>query len=344
MRRTSKAEVAETQTLLRFSASDSDSGIEPLVVDLFAGMGGLSKGFRSAGFKVIGVDNELLSAKVFERNQIGEHVTADLRRQSVCLKAPILIGGPPCRPWSVMNVKRRRAAHGQYELLERFFDHVLGLKPTLFLMENVPSIGKDRTYQEVLGRLRRDYSVDGRILRYADFGAATKRRRLITVGVRGSANGASEFFEALDSEHAPPANVGEAIMWLRGIQRGGFPDHEWSELTTLDKYGERYSSGRFGWCQLAYGEAAPSFGSVAKTYVLHPESGENGFEKRVVSVREVLSIMGFERDFQFPEGASRVKRYQMVADAVSPVFSAACARAVKRLLWGETTQKFKEKD
>jgi DNA (cytosine-5)-methyltransferase 1 len=85
--------------------------------------------------------------------------------------------------------------------------------------------------------------------------------------------------------------------------------------------------------------AAPSFGSVAKTYILHPEAGHDGFPKRVLSVREVLSIMGFDPGFTFPAGSSRSLRYQMCADTVSPVFSTACARAVRDLLWGEVPSK-----
>lgn len=336
MREVDSPEESTAQGFLDLPAPCSGGVIPPLVLDLFAGMGGLSEGFRSEGFRVIGADLEPLSARVFRHNGIGEHITADLRRESISIKAPVLIGGPPCRPWSVMNVKRRKSRHEQYGLLERFFDHVEGLRPVLFLMENVPNIANDGFYRRLLSRLEVDYSVEGRTLTYSDFGAATKRRRRITVGVRKGMVRAQDFFEALDGERADPTTVEEAIRWLREIPRGGFPDHEWSELKTLDRYVERYDTGKFGWRRLAYGDPAPSFGSVAKTYILHPEAGSGGFESRVVSVREVLSIMGFRKGFEFPGGSSRVARYQMVADAVSPVFSAACARVTRRvLLWSE---------
>jgi DNA (cytosine-5)-methyltransferase 1 len=307
----------------------------PRVLDLFAGLGGLSTGFRSEGFEVVGVDKERASADVFLVNGIGDHICADLATTSVLVRAPVLIGGPPCRPWSVMNVQRRRTDHAQYELLERFFDHVLGLEPLLFLMENVPSVKKDPQYRSLLKDVAAEYSIDARVVTYADFGAATKRRRLITVGLRKGSLTAADFFAELDSEQADTVVVGDQIRWLSTVPRNGFPDHEWSLLKTIDRYGERYRSGQFGWTQLSYDEPAPSFGSVAKTYILHPESGRNGFDKRVLSVREVLLIMGFGRDFRFPEGTSRTVRYQMAADAVSPPFSAACARVAKRLLWGD---------
>jgi site-specific DNA-cytosine methylase len=85
---------------------------------------------------------------------------------------------------------------------------------------------------------------------------------------------------------------------------------------------------------LDYDTPAPSFGSVAKTYILHPEAGIGGYAERVLSVREVMAIMGFADSVRFPERTSRAKRYQMVANAVSPVASRAIAVVVKRLLVG----------
>jgi site-specific DNA-cytosine methylase len=41
-----------------------------------------------------------------------------------------------------------------------------------------------------------------------------------------------------------------------------------------------------------------------------------------------MRIMGFPDSYAFPRGTPLVDRYQMVADAVSPIFSRALARAV----------------
>jgi site-specific DNA-cytosine methylase len=84
--------------------------------------------------------------------------------------------------------------------------------------------------------------------------------------------------------------------------------------------------------------AAPSFGSVSKTYILHPDAGKEGYPLRVVSVREVLSIMGFRRDFHFPAGTALSKRYSMAANAVSPVMAEHCAVVIRQMLTGEAAE------
>jgi DNA (cytosine-5)-methyltransferase 1 len=103
-------------------------------------------------------------------------------------------------------------------------------------------------------------------------------------------------------------------------------------LNTIEKYRERYRTGQYGWRRLDYDSPAPSFGNVTKTYVLHPEAGESGFDERILSVRELLCIMGFPKEFHFPEGIPLPRRYQMVADVVSPVFSEACAHVTREML------------
>ena len=306
----------------------------PRVLDLFAGTGGLAVGFRTEGFDVVGVDRIAASAAVFRLNDLGDHIRADLATQSVTVRTPVIVGGPPCRPWSPINVQRRGRDHDQHRLLERFFEHVEGLQPELFLMENVPAIRGDKTYQSLVNRVSAAYSVEARVIRYADYGAATKRRRLFTAGVRKGTHTAGDFFRLLDAERAPATSVGARIGWLRHFPRGAFPDHEWSRLSTIGRYQERYRTGQYGWVRLTFDAPAPSFGSVSKTYILHPDSQPEQRDTRVLSVREVLLIMGFDPDFHMPRDASLTTRYQMAADAVSPVFSAACARAVKHLLWG----------
>lgn len=307
------------------------------VLDLFAGIGGLSLGFRASGFTATGVDHEEISREVFRINEIGDAVRRNLLEEMEVRPVAVVIGGPPCRPWSAVNVIRRGAHHEDYALLDRFLAHLLEIRPQVFLMENVPALGSDPEYHRLLRELRwSGYSLAMSTLQYSDFGAATRRRRLFTVGFRDSVRwSAEEFFVRLAARHRPRSTVRHAIEWLRDTPRGAVPDHEWSAVQTIEKYRERYRSGQYGWRKLDWGEAAPSFGSVAKTYILHPSAGEDAFPLRVLSVREVLSIMGFDRSFRFPGSTALTRRYRMASNAVSPIVSAACARTIREMLTGE---------
>jgi DNA (cytosine-5)-methyltransferase 1 len=303
------------------------------VLDLFAGIGGFSYGFHESDFRVIGVDADELVTSTFERNEIGEAVKEDLRKEMYRRRAKVVIGSPPCRPWSLVNVTRRRSAHPDRALVGRFFKHVQEIRPRLVLMENVVPLKHDGTYVWWTNTLERHgYDIGAQIVRYSDFGAATSRHRLLTVGVRGYEGGAGLFLALLESRKKSAATVHDAIEWLRDIPWEGVPDHVWGRHNTIERYRYYYETGKYGWYQLKYNEPAPSFGNVLKTYTLHPDAWTNGAPPRVVSVREVLCIMGFPRSFSFPDDMPLTKKYQAVADTVSPAFSRACASAARELL------------
>lgn len=316
-----------------------ETGNPPLTaLDLFSGIGGLSLGFRGAGFAVTGVDSEELAGLAFEGNRIGEFIHADLGRERVDTDVSVIIGGPPCRPWSAVNQQRRGKRHDDFMLLERFFAHLTASRPSAFLMENVPPLRGDPEYTRLCRELRwRGYSISAQVLRYSAFGAATARKRLFTVGFRDSLRWTGdEFFERLACKRAPARTVRGAIQWLENAPRGTLPDHEWSEYRTIHRYVEHYETGKYGWAKLAWDSPAPSFGSIGKTYILHPSSGTPGFAPRVLSVREALSIMGFEPDFAFPPNSGLQKRYRMVANAVSPIISRACATVLRDMFAGSS--------
>ena len=307
-------------------------------LDLFAGIGGLSAGFATEGFAMTGVDYEELAGTVYRDAGFGLAVHFDLGKDVYDDSSfRVVLGGPPCRPWSAVNLQKRGRTHPDYGLLTRFIDHVRAIKPDIFVMENVPALANDSAYAQGRHDLETEgYSVEAALVHYDRFGASTRRRRLFTVGVRNSNCGAREFFRLLDAEQTSARTVGDAIGYLRDVLRDAVPDHDWSELRTIHKYRERYASGQFGWRKLDYTQPAPSFGSVGNTYILHPEAGDNGYPERVLSVREVLAITGFDEKVRFPEGAARARRYQMVANAVSPQVSRAAAVVVRRMLMGVT--------
>ena len=198
------------------------------VLDIFCGAGGFSLGFARNHFSVTGVDNNPWAGEVFKQNNIGSFIEKDLREESIHTECTILSGGPPCRPWSALNLTRRKEKHPDYSHLEKYFQHVLDLKPEVFLMENVINLSSDDLLQRMLQSIHKEkYYADCRIVRYSDWGAATKRRRLLIVGFRGNPLGPGEFFERLNLRKTDPTTVGHAILKYEKAGRGELPDHEW---------------------------------------------------------------------------------------------------------------------
>lgn len=302
------------------------------VLDLFCGAGGLSSGFEKEGFDVVGVDIERNAGRTYVRNLDANFVLLDLSGGPVLRDGnfEVIVGGPPCKPFSIVNLRSRGYLHPDYPLLSRFFDNVSFHNPSIFLLENVPGLLRSRTFALNIKKIENEYSVDNLIIRYSDFGAATSRHRLITFGIRKPRK-AKLFFEKLDNCKQNALNVENAIGRLRDKSENSEPDHVWPKLTTIDRYKDKYKSHKYGWYVLNWDEPAPSFGNIMKTYILHPESF-NGGVTRVISVKEASLIMGFDNDFTFPEKIGIGAKYQMIVDAVSPVFSKIAAGIIGQIL------------
>ncbi|MEM4972406.1 MAG: DNA cytosine methyltransferase [Candidatus Hadarchaeales archaeon] len=301
------------------------------ILDLFCGMGGLGLGFARAGFKVVGVDIDAHACLTYEMNGVGEAVPADLLRERPDGYYDVVIGGPPCEPWSPLNLTRRGRRHTAHACLRAFYDAVLRIRPAAFVMENVPAIRRDPVFGDCINMASRaGYSVSCRVLRYSDYGASTARRRLFVVGItRGLGVTPEGVLEGMPRR--PAGTVRDAIGDLRKMGPDRSIDHIWPRVRTVERYRSYYLSGKYGWYVLQWDQPAPSFGNVSKTYILHPDAF-NGGETRPISVREALRIMGFPDDFRFPEGIGMGKKYEMIADSVSPTFSTVLAEALKRSL------------
>lgn len=302
----------------------------PLVVDLFAGMGGLSLGFKRAGFSVRGFDADRHAVASYAAN-VGPASVMNLRDELPEAKPAVLVGGPPCRPWSPMNLRRRRGLHGDYDLVDRYRQAVLTMQPCAFVLENVPFLRNDPQYHALIESLTTRYDVTEDVYSYSDWGAATRRRRLFAIGIqKGHVNGRVTVREGLSLRMRSAQSVAEATRGLPINEADPELDHDWPSFRTIDKYADKYATGKYGWYRLDEDKPAPSFGNVMKTYTLR--RGRAGSPDRAVSPREAIAILGFPPSYRFPAEVPRTAKYRMAADAVSPIFGEVVASVVAEAL------------
>lgn len=168
----------------------------PKVIDMFAGVGGLSLGAARAGFDLAAaVEIDKYAVAAHRRNfPKSRHINSDvssLTADKLLREAGLeqdqltgLIGGPPCQGFS--SIGRRAENDPRNSLFVTFFRFVAQLRPAFFLAENVPGILDDKNNairEEAIAALPADYRILTPItVRANQFGAPTVRTRIFFIG------------------------------------------------------------------------------------------------------------------------------------------------------------------
>lgn len=175
------------------------------VVDLFCGCGGLSCGFKNAGFSVSGsFDNWAPALSVYNDNLPDCAEALDLSDLSKSFerldslfdnnRISGIIGGPPCQDFSSAG---KRIEASRADLTEKYADIVCRYHPPFFLMENVPRAQKANAFRRAIDHLKAEgYTITEQVIDASLCGVPQRRKRLITVGFL-SANADSEVFRDL---------------------------------------------------------------------------------------------------------------------------------------------------
>lgn len=195
-------------------------GAAPRVLDLFAGCGGISLGFHSAGFNVVGavefdpaaaMTHALnfhgdASSELFEIHSKARDITktepADLIREyglkgRVDSQVDVIVGGPPCQAFArVGRAKLREVAEHPEAFLQdsrsnlylRYLEYVRVLKPIALLIENVPDVlnfGGHNIAEEICEALQAlNYDVRYTMLNSVFYGVPEMRERMFLVAFR----------------------------------------------------------------------------------------------------------------------------------------------------------------
>ena len=168
--------------------------MKPKVIDLFAGVGGMSLGFEQAGFEIVlanEYDNEI--AESYKKNHpntkmiIGDITNLNLDKifSRYKNKVDVIIGGPPCQGFSQKG--KRKTIHDERNFLFKYYIKVVEMiTPTYFVMENVPNIlTAEKSYfkneiEELFNKL--GYNLEMRVLNAADYGEPQNRKRAFIIG------------------------------------------------------------------------------------------------------------------------------------------------------------------
>ena len=172
----------------------------PVVVDLFAGAGGLSLAFEQAGFDVAAaVEIDPIHCAIHHYNfphssticaSVVNLSGEDIRRRAEIGKRDIdvLCGGAPCQGFSLMG--RRALDDPRNQLVFHFVRLVRELRPKYFVFENVKGLTVG-THKRFLNEVVEEMKLSGydillpwQVLNAAEFGVPQDRRRLFLIGAR----------------------------------------------------------------------------------------------------------------------------------------------------------------
>ena len=326
--------------------------VEPkfTVVDLFCGAGGMSEGFKIAGYKIIlAIESNKRAAETYKRNnqeteviteKIGEVPDTAIIEKLKGTKVDLVIGGPPCQGFSIANTNRNPEDPRNHLYLE-FVRVVNLLKPKFFVIENVRGFLdlkiNNRNILDELKALLKDYHIESDILVAANYGVPQVRRRAFIIGRLGK--GSISFPEPthirkkkgdkkkLDNEWKTVKAVvlsqkraNESLFYSKKLIRG---------FKRRERKNKKIGIG-FKWQFLDLNR--PSYTIPARYW----KDGSNALIKysentiRMLSWKECARIQSFPSNYIFV--GSKRNKYEQIGNAVPPLMAAAIAKSIKKEL------------
>lgn len=182
------------------------------VIDLFAGVGGLSYGFaKNDSFEIL-MANEVdpVIAKAYSLNHPNVTIINDdirnLKEDQLDMfkknRIDLIVGGPPCQSYSTLG---KRQMDARAHLFEEYCRVLNILKPKMFVFENVSGLLSMQN-GHLIEIIKKKFSSLGyelkiELLDAADYGVPQHRERVILVGTLGK-----NIFEY------PPRTHGEGLL------------------------------------------------------------------------------------------------------------------------------------
>lgn len=175
------------------------------VLDLFAGAGGFSLGFETAGYEVYGaVEIDKWASDTLKLNHPHTRVyngdIQSLSNDQINVMygnkgIDVVIGGPPCQGFSIANRKSGDPKDPRNSLFREFIRAVSVVNPSVVIMENVPNLLKAKTNEneKVIDIIIKEFEKLGYFVKYdilnsADYGVPQIRNRLFIIASKKRMN------------------------------------------------------------------------------------------------------------------------------------------------------------
>jgi DNA (cytosine-5)-methyltransferase 1 len=300
-----------------------DSPADFTFIDLFAGIGGLRRGFESIGGKCVFTSEwDKYSQKTYAANfpDDDHEINGDITKVDVedIPAHDVLLAGFPCQPFSIAGVSKKNAlgrAHGFEDKTQGtlFFDVariIAHHRPAAFLLENVRNLighDKGKTFQTIKDVLTEElgYTIDWRVIDGRSW-TPQHRERIFIIGFREDQG--FRFADLKTPDAAPklrdilhPGDGSEAPDQRFTVGNSGrvsekytLTDHLWNYL---QRYKEKHQAAGNGF---GFGLVGPD--DVARTLsARYYKDGseilieqEEGKAPRRLTPRECARLMGFD--------------------------------------------------
>lgn len=286
----------------------------PTVISTFAGCGGSSLGYSMAGYReLLAVEWEQNAVDTFRLNFPDVPVYhGDIAKLSVdeCLEMTglqpgeldVFDGSPPCQGFSTAG--KRQIDDERNQLFREYVRLLKGLKPKVFVMENVSGMVKGKMkllFAEILRELKAaGYRVSARLLNAMYFHVPQSRQRMIFIGVR----------EDLEVDPSHPgaqsqiASIYDAIGLMGHIE-----------------YRHNYSKGKVSWARSSFESPCLTITKTGLGWKIVIDGSQRQFSKE-----ELQTLASYPPSFQFIDDKSAWER---IGNSVPPLFMRAIAEHIR---------------
>lgn len=348
-------------------------------LSLFSGIGGLDFGFEEAGFETrVALELDPTACDTMRLNRRWEVIEDDINKvssddllQRAGLnpgEADVLIGGPPCQPFSKSSYWVRgdalRLDDPRADTLAGYLRVLRDTRPRAFLLENVHGLayqGKDEGLRLILETIREinrevgtNYNPAWKVIRCAEYGVPQSRERVFIIGSRDGRE-----FRFPEPTHSAQLE-GNQDLFVRKLEPfrtawdalGDLPEPNdpslkvggrWGDLLPTIPEGQNYlwHTARggglplFGW-RTRYWSFLLKLSKQLPSWTIQAQPGSAigpfHWKNRKLSFRELCRLQTFPDNLRVTCGRTEMQR--MLGNAVPSLIAEILAREIRRQLLG----------